>query len=120
MKEKYNSQEFINTLNIRKGERLAKCPFCGSKNFSATDSLAAIMISQDKDNLSLGPCIPSGMLICTNCGHIDFFSLGVLGLLKKDGKAHNGGEGTNSNNCYNGDRGKKNGTNDTNGKSEKS
>lgn len=118
MKEKYNSQEFINILNIRKGERQAKCPFCGSKNFTATDSLAAIMISQDRDNLSLGPCIPSGMLICTNCGHIDFFSLGVLGLLKKGGRAQNGGDGSNSkdgNNCDN----SKNNANVTNGESEK-
>ena len=119
MKEKYNSQEFINVLNIRKGERQAKCPFCGSKNFTATDSLAAIMISQDRDNLSLGPCIPSGMLICTNCGHIDFFSLGVLGLLKRDGKAQNGGEGMNSNDGGNGNHGK-NDANVTNGKTEKS
>lgn len=80
----YDPKEFKNILDKRIGEKKVKCPFCGGERFTTTDHLAAIMISQDKSNISLGPCIPAGMLICTNCGHIDFFSLGVLGLLNKD------------------------------------
>ena len=91
-------KEFINILDRHKRprEKKVKCPFCGGESFTTTDSLAAIIVGQDKTNLSLGPCIPAGMLICTNCGHVDFFSLGVLGLLKKDEKDQNGKKEENS------------------------
>ena len=43
---------------------------------------AAILIGEDMSSINIGPHIPSGMIICEYCGHIDFFALGVLGLVK--------------------------------------
>ena len=40
--------------------------------------------------LDLGPSIPSGLIVCENCGHIELFALGSLGLLKKKGDNSDG------------------------------
>ncbi len=80
---KYNSNEFIAALGKKTmGREIPNCPYCGGQKFTTTDKLASIIIGDDKKSLNLGPSIPSGMLICTNCGHIEFFALGSLGLLE--------------------------------------
>lgn len=88
---KYNANRFAEEL-IRKtnGRGIPLCPYCGSSQFTSTDKLATILIGDELDGVSLGPSIPAGMVICENCGHMDFFALGALGLLPKgegkDGK----------------------------------
>ena len=48
--------------------------------------MASILIGKDLESVSIGPTIPAGMVICQQCGHMDFFALGILGLLnEKDG-----------------------------------
>lgn len=82
---KYNPQKFIDAVNSReKKDKDYCCPFCGGEKFTTTNNLAAIIIGDDINNINLGPHIPSGMVICEKCGHIDFFALGVLGLLEED------------------------------------
>ena len=44
---------------------------------------AYIIIGKDLTGISLGPSIPSGVVVCTKCGHLEFFALGALGLLPK-------------------------------------
>ena len=56
------------------------CPYCGYEKFTTTKSLAAILTGEEINNLTIGSYIPSGMLICEKCGHIEFFALGVLGM----------------------------------------
>lgn len=81
---KFNQNEFANALlgKCTKNE-IRQCPFCGGNDFTTTENFATIMIGDDLSNISIGPNIPSGMIICKNCGHIDFFALGALGLLHK-------------------------------------
>lgn len=82
---KYDSNLFIQAIINKLGDRpIPVCPFCGGQKYTTTNNLAAILIGDDVENLSLGPHIPSGMLICENCGHIDFFALGSLGLMEKE------------------------------------
>lgn len=85
----YEPSKFIDTLNKRIANKPIKCPYCGGRKFTSTDSSAAILISKKVSGLSVSSVeayIPSGMLICENCGHMEFFALGSLGLNDKDDK----------------------------------
>lgn len=42
------------------------------------------LIGDDTKNISLGPNIPAGIVVCENCGHMEFFAMGSLGLLKTE------------------------------------
>lgn len=87
---KYNPDEFANALMAKcSGSTLRPCPFCGSQEYTTTADFATVLISNDLSNVSLGPNIPAGMVICKNCGHMDFFALGALDLLPKK-EAENG------------------------------
>ena len=79
----YDSRRFITELRKKLDSNdVSPCPICGKRSFTTTDKVAAILIGDDTQSLSLGPNIPSGMLICENCGHISFFALGILGLME--------------------------------------
>lgn len=82
---KYNPNEFIAAL-VKKmnGREIPSCPYCGEKKFTTTQSFATILIGEDKKNINLGPNIPAGMVICENCGHMEFFAMGALGLLNTE------------------------------------
>lgn len=84
---RYEPLKFISKLGEKvNGRSIPNCPYCGGEKFTSTEKFATILIGEDLENVSLGPSIPSGMLICENCGHMEFFALGSLGMLeKKDG-----------------------------------
>lgn len=88
---KYEAQEFINAIR-KKQLGTFRCPFCGSTKFSSAPSVANILISENIDSIKIGPRVPCGMIVCKNCGHIEFFALGVLGLLQKTETENNGEE----------------------------
>lgn len=82
---KYNPDQFIGAISKKlRGGLVPSCPYCGGQKFTTTGNVAAILIGDDTSGLNLGPHIPSGMLICENCGHIEFFALGSLGLMEKE------------------------------------
>lgn len=82
---KYNPNEFIATLGAKmNGRNIPECRYCGGKKFTTTQNFATILIGDDTKNISLGPNIPAGMVICENCGHMEFFAMGALGLLKTE------------------------------------
>lgn len=64
--------------------RFPDCPYCGGNKFTTTQSFATILIGDDTKNISLGPNIPAGVVVCENCGHMEFFAMGSLGLLKAE------------------------------------
>ena len=83
---KYNNKDFVHALTKKMGgNNIPDCPYCGGKKFSTPEQFATLIIGEDLSGINLGPSIPSGMIICENCGHINFFALGLLGLLPKDG-----------------------------------
>lgn len=86
--KKYDPQDFIKSLGKHtNGRSIPACPFCGSRNYTSTDSIATILINTEITGINIGPTIPSGILVCTQCGHIELFALGALGLLEtKDGQ----------------------------------
>lgn len=82
---KYNPDDFIKAVSKKmNGKTVPTCPYCGGKKYTSTRNVAAILIGDDTENLNLGPHIPSGMIICESCGHIEFFALGALGLMSKE------------------------------------
>lgn len=88
---KYNPKEFIGALGQKmNGREVPNCPYCGGQNFTTTDKFATILISEETSSVSFGPTIPSGLLVCVNCGHIEFFALGILDLLKEKGENNDG------------------------------
>lgn len=83
--DKYNSSEFIEKVTERIGKKgTPTCPFCGGQRFNAPTQFATLLIGEKLDGISIGPNIPAGILVCENCGHIELFALGTLGLLNKE------------------------------------
>ena len=88
--KKYNPSDFISSISKKTNGNMPNCRFCGGNRFTTTESFASIMIGEDLESLSIGPSVPTGMVICENCGHIDFFALGALGLINKKDVQKNG------------------------------
>ena len=81
--EKYNPQDFGNAISSKINGRVIACPVCGSVHFTIPGKMASIIIGDSFDGIQIGNSIPSGMLVCSNCGCIQFVALGALGLLPK-------------------------------------
>ena len=90
---KYVPNDFIKKLSKVMKKNFPTCPYCGGKHFNTTENFAVILVNNDYSSFNIGPSIPTGMVICENCGHIDFFALGALNKIKeedqKDGKGTN-------------------------------
>ena len=82
----YNSQEFIQALTRRINVKNLKCSCCGGEKFSTPTDFVTNLISKDKSQISFSSFIPSGVLICEKCGHMEFFALGALGLIENRNK----------------------------------
>ena len=83
MKE-FDQNEFLQKLTPKLvGFRFQKCPYCGGERFTTTNEFASIVVSKSFEGLQIGNAIPAGMVICQNCGHIEFFALGALQMLPK-------------------------------------
>lgn len=77
-------KQIINVLNQRVGGFV--CPICHQARYTFVDGYTVDPVQEDYKGIQLGGrMIPSVMLVCGNCGHIDRFSLGVLGLMEKEG-----------------------------------
>ena len=67
--------------------RLGKlvCPMCHQSRYTLIDGYVSDPIQDDYKKVVLGArMIPSVMLVCNHCGHIDRFALGVLGFIEGD------------------------------------
>lgn len=87
---KYDSEKFVSALMKKVNPNgLPRCPYCGADKFTTTKEYGSLLINDDLDGLNIGPSIPMGLLVCMDCGHIEFFALGALGLLGdiSEGKA---------------------------------
>ena len=83
---KYDPNNFIKVLTEKiQGKEYPSCPICGGDQFAAAEKCATLPISAEVGNMFLGPNITAGAIICQSCGHMEFFALGVLNLLNKEG-----------------------------------
>lgn len=75
-------KQIINALSQKVGSFV--CPICHQSKYSFVDGYTVDAVQEDYKVIQLGGrLIPSVILVCNNCGHIDRFSLGVLGLIEQ-------------------------------------
>lgn len=79
--KKYQPREFLDALQRKMNRKYPSCPFCGHAQHATTETFASILVGEDMELIEVKKRIPSGIVICENCGHIDFFALGYLDLL---------------------------------------
>lgn len=62
------------------------CTKCDNDETILFDSFVSFPLSKEiSNNIFLGePSLPCAVFACTNCGHIDFHSLGLLGITKRN------------------------------------
>lgn len=76
-------QELIDALNKKVSH--IKCPICNHDQFIMAEGYTISLLQQDLKNMKLGgQNIPSGTIVCAQCGFMMSFALGVLGLLHKE------------------------------------
>ena len=83
MSMSYSENDFLNAIRL-KCPNPQPCPFCGALNYVTDPEMAMIPVQSSTDGLVIGKSIPCGILVCNNCGHVNFFALGALGLLPKN------------------------------------
>ncbi len=60
----------------------AICEVCTKNNWAVIDQAVSVQVTDLSGSWQMPPPqIPSGGLVCNNCGNIRIFALGVLGLL---------------------------------------
>jgi hypothetical protein len=76
-------RQIVKALTLRVGNFV--CPICHQSQYTFVDGYTVDPVQEDYKAVQLGGrLIPSVMLVCNHCGHIDRFSLGVLGLMEKE------------------------------------
>ena len=89
---KYDAKAFIEALKSRMVSRpMPRCPFCGCNVYTTPKEAATIPAGMDIKGLSVGRTAPCAMVVCTKCGHVDYFALGTLGLLPHGDEEKKGG-----------------------------
>lgn len=81
----FDQRKFLEELNKIRKNKIPNCSFCGGNSFTIPEEICSVILSKSLNSMQLGVSMPSGMLICSRCGHIEFFALGALGLLPKEG-----------------------------------
>ena len=73
------------------------CPICHQSKYTFLDGYFVGVIQDKYQGMQLGGrLLPSIMLVCNNCGHLESFSLGVLGLMENEDKKGGKNENTDS------------------------
>ena len=86
MSNTYSPSQFKNALLKKLKNHIPSCTICGHNQFTMTNDFVSHFCQNTYGTISIGKNVPTGFIICNNCGHIEFFSLGVLGLLNADDK----------------------------------
>lgn len=78
-------RQIANALSIRTGNIV--CPICHQSRYTLLDGYFVNVIQDKYQGMQLGGrLLPSVMLVCNNCGHLENFALGVLGLMEAEEK----------------------------------
>lgn len=96
MMEEEKKRQIANALGKRIGNIV--CPICHQSKYTLLDGYFVDVIQDKYQSIQLGGRIlPSVMLVCNNCGHLESFSLGVLGLMESEEKNEGKEDTTNKN-----------------------
>lgn len=83
MAQQLDIKKVIDSLNARGVSRYT-CSFCGGTHFSIQDKAATILLTSVIGNIELKNHIPTLVISCNRCGHLDFLSLLQLEALEKE------------------------------------
>lgn len=73
-------EKLINALKERGANVI--CEVCGRNNWAVIDQAVSIQVTDLSGSWQIPPPqIPSGGLVCNNCGNIRLFALAALGML---------------------------------------
>lgn len=85
MAKKFNPQDAIKILKD-KGANNYVCPLCGGRQFGVHDEIATISVTPEFKTVRIGNHVPAAILICHKCGNMQFFAIGMWGMMDdKDG-----------------------------------
>lgn len=76
---KFSESEFLEALQSKIVPSLT-CPICGGTQFTTYPKFTSMPVQERIGGAEFGSYVPCGILICKNCGRIDLFSLGALGI----------------------------------------
>ncbi len=83
-------RQIANALAMRIGTIV--CPICHQSKYTLLDGFFVDAIQDHYQGMQLGGrMLPSVMLVCNNCGHLESFSLGALGLMQSEKREDNKG-----------------------------
>lgn len=81
-------RQLADALSKRLGNLV--CPMCHQSRYTLIDGYVSEPVQEDYKKVVLGgKMIPTVMLVCNHCGHIDRFALGVLGLMEGEDTENN-------------------------------
>ena len=81
-------QKTLIELALKRKNALLPCSRCGHNTFSVLDKYGRIELQDDFKTVLLGgPSIPCAIVICNNCGHVDFHALGSLDLMPPEARS---------------------------------
>ena len=84
------TQELKNEIAQKLQEKgaIKPCSRCGHQKFSLLDGFINFPMTQEVSNNVIigGPNVPSAVVACENCGHLEFHALGAIGLLNDQKK----------------------------------
>lgn len=80
----YDPEEFIDAAREKIG-MMPRCRICGRNEFSTPEKVGYISIG-DKTGPGFTQAIPCGVVTCSHCGHIELFSLIVMGIVEGGAK----------------------------------
>jgi len=84
------TQELKNQIaqNLQNKGAIKPCSRCGHPKFSLLDGFVNFPLAQEVSNNVIigGPNVPSAVVACENCGHLEFHALGAIGLLNEQKK----------------------------------
>lgn len=83
MMEEKDKIMIVAALEQRVGK--LECPICHQSKYTFLDGYFIDVVQEDYKTVKLGGrMLPMVVLVCNQCGHIDKFSLGVLGFLESN------------------------------------
>ena len=79
MREKFSDANFRKAI-AEKCPKPNPCPFCGKTKYAPFNKYTMVQVQSQGTDIQFGESIPAGIVVCTNCGHMNFFALSPLGL----------------------------------------
>lgn len=73
---------------IQEKGALMPCQRCGKTNFSVLDGFVSVPLAQQIYGGIVigGPQVPTAVIVCDNCGNLNYHAIGALGLSNEQKK----------------------------------